>query len=584
MSTTAMLTGLSGLSVHSRWTDVAGNNIANSSTTAFKSSRLQFENVFSRTLSIGSPPGTSTGGTNPYQVGLGVAISGTQRDMSGGSVNATGDARDLAVDGRGFFVVEQAGETFYTRDGAFRQDEQNNLVNINGARLKGYGVDENYNIVPGALTDVNIPLGALTLAEPTRNVAFTGNLNADGDISFGGAQVSIGGTATAGFAAVPGATPPPAPGNRVEAATLLTDIEDPLLPGTGARAFAAGQSIELRGAEKGGALVSPAQLVIDATTTIQQFMDFLNGALGLQDTGAPSPDGGTPGVTLDPVAGLVNVTGNSGTANDLTIESADLRLLDETGIVTRLPMVTEKTAAASGESVRTTFIAYDSLGTPIELDLALTLEAKTETGTTWRWYAESPEDSDLALGTGTGLSSFDTEGQLVTQVPPTISVDRAGTGAVSPLVFALNFTGDSGAVTALTDLTSEIAATSRDGAPLGTLTAFGIGQDGTVTGTFSNGLSRTLGQVALATFANAEGLVDNGANLFSGGPNSGGAVVTPPGTLGAGQLISGALEQSNVDLGQEFIGLILAQTGYSASSRVIRTADEMLQQLLTLGR
>ncbi|MEO0715387.1 MAG: flagellar hook-basal body complex protein [Planctomycetota bacterium] len=130
MSTTAMLTGLSGLSVHSRWTDVAGNNIANSSTTAFKSSRLQFENVFSRTLSIGSPPGTSTGGTNPYQVGLGVAISGTQRDMSGGSVNATGDARDLAVDGRGFFVVEQAGETFYTRDGAFRQDEQNNLVNI----------------------------------------------------------------------------------------------------------------------------------------------------------------------------------------------------------------------------------------------------------------------------------------------------------------------------------------------------------------------------------------------------------------------------------------------------------------------
>jgi flagellar hook protein FlgE len=111
-----------------------------------------------------------------------------------------------------------------------------------------------------------------------------------------------------------------------------------------------------------------------------------------------------------------------------------------------------------------------------------------------------------------------------------------------------------------------------------------VGEDGVITGGFSNGLTRTIGQIIIATFTNPEGLIDAGNNLFAVGPNSGTALITTPGNFGTGRMIGGALEQSNVDLGQEFINLVLTQTGYSAATRVIQTTDELIQQLLVLGR
>ncbi len=120
----------------------------------------------------------------------------------------------------------------------------------------------------------------------------------------------------------------------------------------------------------------------------------------------------------------------------------------------------------------------------------------------------------------------------------------------------------------------------QDGYPPGTLNSFAVGEDGTVSGVFSNGLSRTLGQVALATFTNEEGLVAETENLFSAGPNSGTAQILAPETQGAGAIRGGALEMSNVDLSREFIGLITASTGFQAAGRVISVANEMLDQLL----
>ena len=141
-----------------------------------------------------------------------------------------------------------------------------------------------------------------------------------------------------------------------------------------------------------------------------------------------------------------------------------------------------------------------------------------------------------------------------------------------------------GTLTALAAQKSELAATAQDGSPLGTLTAFGVGADGVIIGSFDNGVTRQLGQIALATFTNQEGLIDGGDNLFRSGPNSGNPVITTAGDFGTGGIVSGALELSNVDLGKEFIDMIVTSTGYTASSRVIRTADELLQQLLVLGR
>jgi len=583
-STTALLTALTGLNANARSIDVIGNNIANINTTAFKSTRMMFSNMFSRTISGGTPPGDATGGTNPHQVGYGVKISGTQRDFNNGAITTTGDSRDLAVEGDGFFVVTRGDETLYTRDGAFRQNSANDLVTINGEKLRGYAVDSDFNIIAGSLTDMNIPLGGMPIARATENVTISGNLKADGALPTAGSSVGVGSSATAGFATVSGAIPPPGTGNVLELSTRLVDIEDPAQAGLGAPLFVADQTIELRSAEKGNKTLATSALLITPATTVQDLATFLADALGIDRTVGNNPDGVTPGVTLDPVTGRLTIVGNTGTANDLDIDQTDLRLLDSAGTVAGYPFVGNKAAAATGESVRTTFVVYDSLGGTMDVDATMVLDSRTSTTTTWRYYIESAADSDVNAQAATGSLVFDTDGRLQTTTPIAVSIDRAASGVTTPMAFDLSFFDDQTQLTSLADDRSQMSATFRDGAPIGSLAAFSVGQDGIITGSFTNGLNRTIGQVALATFSNNEGLTDVGGNMFRTGANSGPAGLTTPGTLGAGRIVGGALEASNVDMGEEFIKLIQASTGYSANSRIIRTTDELMQQLLVIGR
>lgn len=575
-STTAMFTGLSGLNANARNLDVIGNNIANVNTTAFKSSRMLFATQFSRTYSMGSEPSGTFGGTNPSQVGLGVTIAGTQRDFSGGSISATGDARDLALEGDGFFIVRRGDSTFYTRAGAFRQNELNQLVSVTGERLQGYGIDTDYNIDQSVVGDVSIPVGTLTLAQATQNVRFAGNLNASGQPATQGSRYDL-----AAFGLLGSATPP-GPGNVIEPGSLLSEIEDASNPGN--PLFAIGQSIELQDAHRGSSLIPTAQLDITSTTTVQELVDFLNGALGISTGAGANPDGFTPGVTLDPVTGVITVVGNTGSVNDLELGASDLRIVDAAGTVVSSPFAPTRQATADGESVRTSFVVFDSLGTPLTVSLSLVMDSKSNAGTTWRYFADSPDDTDLSSALQTGTVAFDTSGRLTGAPSFQLTIDRQNMGAEPTLVFDVALSTSSDNVTALADVNSQIAATYQDGSPRGTLAAYSVGADGVITGAFTNGLTRPLGQVVLATFSNNNGLVEVGSNLFTTGPNSGTAQQKVPTSLGAGRIVGGALELSNVDLSQEFINLILASTGYSASSRVITTTDQLMQQLLVLGR
>jgi flagellar hook protein FlgE len=583
-STTALFTGLSGLNANARNIDVIGNNISNSNTYGFKSNRLMFSSMFSRTFSIGTPPGDTTGGTNPGQIGLGVGIGGTQRNFSGGALSTTGDSRDLAIEGNGFFIVERGGTPYYTRVGAFRQNALGDLTTITGERLMGFNVDDQFNVRTGQLEALNIPVGTLTIAEATRNVRFSGNLDADGPLPTRGSIITLMATTTAGFAARTSASPAPTAPNLLETTTRLVDIDNAALAGADDVLFTAGQFIEIRAAQKGTKSIPDARLEITSTTTVADLMTFLSQAMGLNTTVGANPDGNTAGLTLNPLTGIIQVVGNTGAANDLTIDASDIRLLSASGNPVGSPFTPAKTASADGESVRTTFIAYDSLGAPIEVDITMVLDATTSTGTQWRYYVESGDDTDLQLQVGTGLLNFDTSGRLIDPLPVPVNIDRANTGAVTPLSFSIAFDGTQDRVTALASSKSQIAATFNDGSPIGTLQSYAVANDGTITGSFSNGLTRTVGQVAVGTFSNPEGLVDIGNNLFTVGPNSGIAVSTTPTVLGAGRIVGGALELSNVDLGSEFISLILASTGYSASTRVIQTTDQLMQQLLALGR
>lgn len=248
------------------------------------------------------------------------------------------------------------------------------------------------------------------------------------------------------------------------------------------------------------------------------------------------------------------------------------------------PFVPTKTKDADGESVRTSFVVYDSLGTPLTIDLTFVLQETVDgSGTRWQFVAETLENATGAAVIGLGVVEFDANGKLQFSSNNSFAVER-NNGSVSPLQVQMVFGTETDEISSLTDTLSNLAAVSQDGSPIGTLSSFAIGEDGLVSGAFTNGLSRTIAQISIAKFANPGGLVDVGDNLFRVGPNSGNPLVTAPLEFGSGRLIGGALELSNVDLSQEFINMILAETGYSASSRVISTTNDLIDQLLVLGR
>ena len=606
-STTAMFIGLSGLVAHARRLDVIGNNIANMNTTAFKSNRMIFAPTFSRNFSLGTAPTATTGGTNPKQVGLGVSIAGTQRNFNNGSISPTGIASDVAIEGDGLFIVEAAGEQVYTRAGAFQLNSAKDLVTIAGHRVQGFGVDAQFQVIEGALVDLNIPVGTLTLAEATRNVTFNGNLNASGDVATTGSVHN-----TRAFFNVAG----PPLSSPIVGTEDLTVLGNDLFISDGAGgsflAIEGGRQaiVTVSNLEKGGkdlgtitfGFMTAAEAVtnnVDAFgSNMNDYNNFLESVLGLDSTVISGQTLGgqvriSTGAAGDPPAGTIIIEGNEGTVQDLDVDTGDLVVTyaDPAGVGINQPFVMTKVGSADGASVRTSFVVFDSLGSPLTVDLTFVLQATSAgTGSTWEFIAESIDNDDsnsadelVARITGLGVVTFDANGRFVSATNQAFSLTRTN-GAVSPLTVSMSFDSATDSITSLSDTTSTLAAVFQDGSPIGTLGAFSIGENGIIEGSFTNGLSRTIGQIPLAKFSNAEGLVDIGNNLFRTGTNSGPAVITQPLEFGAGRLISGALELSNVDLSQEFIDMILTSTGYSASSRVITTTNDLMDQLLLLGR
>ncbi|MFH5824894.1 flagellar hook protein FlgE [Georgenia sp. AZ-5] len=213
--------------------------------------------------------------------------------------------------------------------------------------------------------------------------------------------------------------------------------------------------------------------------------------------------------------------------------------------------------AAPGTEVVRDVEVFDALGESVTLTLAFT---KAATGNSW-----NVQGSDSTGATGNTTLTFANGGY---------SGGAINVGGV---------TVDLADLTGYADL-STLKVTDKDGRQAGTLTSFSIGPDGTLVGSFSNGVREPIGQVALATFDNPGGLEKSGNSLYAATVASGGAMVGEAGTDGLGTLVGGALEMSNVDLSQEFTNLIVAQRGFQANSRVITTSDEVLNELVNLKR
>ncbi|MEB0222292.1 flagellar hook-basal body complex protein, partial [Pseudomonas sp. AB12(2023)] len=132
----SLYSGISGLRAHQTMLDVTANNIANVNTTAFKSSSAQFQDTLSQLTHGAGSPQTVVGGTNPAQVGLGVQVAGISTNFAQGSTQSTGRATDMMISGDGFFVTQLAGETLFSRAGAFDFDAQGRLVSPSGALVQ----------------------------------------------------------------------------------------------------------------------------------------------------------------------------------------------------------------------------------------------------------------------------------------------------------------------------------------------------------------------------------------------------------------------------------------------------------------
>jgi flagellar hook protein FlgE len=319
------------------------------------------------------------------------------------------------------------------------------------------------------------------------------------------------------------------------------------------------------------------------TSTAQDLLNFYQTGLNIDTTPSTNPAIPTPGATLiaDPAnAGSAQfaITGNEGTANALEIPVGGFA--NQTS-ATPLTFADGTNAAGvksdpSGESVNTSFTAYDSLGNPINVNVTAVLESTATTGNTWRFMATSPNSEVGGPVVGDGTLTYNSAGQLVASTGTTVNIDRTGTGAETPMSFTLDFSGTS----QLGGSTSTLVMSNQDGMPPGTLSSYSIGTDGTITGAYSNGMTRSLGQIAVASFTNPQGLNNIGGNIYGTGADSGAAVITSPQSQGTGSLRSGSLELSNVDLSTEFTNLITASTGFSASSHVITTGDQLIEQLL----
>jgi flagellar hook protein FlgE len=563
----SLFTGLTGLDTNQTWLNVVGNNIANANTTGFKSSNVSFSSQFYVTDKASSGPSGDFGGNNASQEGMGSQVAAITTDFTSGQIQTTGLDTDMAISGSGFFVVNTNTGQEYTRDGTFSLNGQDQLVTASGGYLQGYSADTNGNIIAGALGNITVPIGQETIAAATQNASLQGNLNSGGDIGTGATILS---SQTFQSSAGP-----------ITGSTLLTTLESTATPPVAM--MNANDVLTLAGTQGGRDLPSQS-FTVTPTSTVTDLQNFLNNALGI-NTAVTEPGAPPPGATIS-ASGQLTIIGNPGTQNALTLGSTGIDDVTQatspftmtSGTYTGGTPPATYTDGATGESTNTVISAYDSLGTPVTVNITTVLAQKTATGgTVWQFYATSP-DNEGTNGpiVGSGTLTFNSGGQLISSTGTQLQIDRIGTGANSPLDINLNFSG----MTSLSSNSSNMVMSTQDGEPIGSLASFSVGGDGTITGQFTNGLTKTIGQVVLANFNNADGLIQQGSNMYAAGPNSGDPLIGAAQSNGTGSLQSGAVEQSNVNLSQQFIDLIIASTGFNASSKVISTSDELLTDLL----
>jgi len=554
----ALSAGVTGLQAHQKMLDVAGNNLANVNTTAFKASRITFSELLSETIKKASQPTANVGGTNPQQMGSGVAVAGISPNMSQGNIVNTGNPLDLAIEGQGYFVLSDGQQNIYSRAGVFTVDSDSNLVDpATGYRVQRIGsVGESDGFQSSGDSNIHVPYDVAMPASATSEVKVSGNLSTDA--AFDTPQTNV---LTSNVAYTSG-------GTTATGTTLINDF-DQTTSGTYSSA-----TITVSGYEHDGtALTDSTPLSVDATTTMQDLIDHINTVLGATHARESLVNGEIRITDVDSGYSKSDVTltfANSGTAD-----------LQE-------PAYFEISTVGGEEFKSVNITVYDTQGGKHVLSGAF---VRTSTANTWDMVLTSltgdihkitPENRRIegitfsaSDGSFAGLSGSDTSQFVIT-----FSHDTA-----NPQTIDL-WMGTAGKMDGLTQFKGSSTAVAReqDGYEAGRLATVSVNNKAIIIGAFSNGVKKNIATLQIALFQNPSGLESIGSSYFIPSANSGVAVATQAMTGGAGSIHAGALEKSNADVATEFVNLIQAQNGFQANARSIRVANDILRELSNLIR
>ena len=565
----SLYSGVAGLKTHQTRMDVIGNNIANVNTTAYKSSSMTFSELMSQTTqkASGANATTGVGGTNAKQIGLGVKAGAINTAITTqGSAQSTGNPFDIMITGDNFFVVSNGSENFFTRDGSFYVDGAGNLaMTSTGYNVMGWGVDETTgNIKQDTVTALRIMSAANMTYPPeaTTKANISGILDEnDKDVtSANGKTVNLNFFDARGYSYTAKFTFKQSGGDKTNEYSMELSK---LLDSTGAEIDISKLKFGNRSQQKMETKVTlntdaykwdgKVLKTKDGTTDVANLADIFK-ADGSLITPADDAAAQKQQKALDAIAKAYGYEGSTDEFLNLYITSA----ADPKQQLTMQDLLGNMMAGKT-----TDVLPADGS--------AITMEGRYFEGTTVVFNKDTGKLESVG-GSTTNLNvnaAFSALGGNFSDVTIDLSectnYDKKGT--------------------------STIGATSGDldglgtGRRLGDMIGVFIQKDGMIYASYDNGMTKLLGQIATAAFANASGLEKEGDNLYSATLNSGefdgiGVDIT----AGGGYMSPGQLEMSNVDLSSEFTEMITTQRGFQANSRIITVSDTLLEELTNLKR
>ena len=501
---------LTGLNADSTALNTIANNLANMNTTGFKSQTTSFGDLLYQQI------GTAGSG-DEIEVGSGVKVAANSTDFSGGSISSTDVSTDAAINGSGFFVLDDGGGQLYTRNGSFQLSSNGTLETAGGLAVMGYGATGGVVNSSGGLTDITIPTGQVMKPSATTTFSMTQNLDSTDGVK----------TSTPGELQVYDSL-----GNSYEATVNYTKT------GTNAWSYSISLPDTLQANSSN----------VAGTTTVNYNFGSSNNTLATVNAGTNLT------ITGPAASGTATISAPTVTAGEsISTYANDLQAaLTAAGVVG-----VTVTASAAGQ-------------------LSISGANISTTGQ----VIQDP----VASANATGALTFDSSGNLVSPGTDVSGITFAGlSDGAATLNLTWNLFGANGAGNiSQTSAADSQSAQTQNGFSSGEYDSFAIGSDGTVTATYSNGQTLNVGQLAIATISNEQGLRDVGSSDYQATSASGSASVGVAGSGGRGTLEGSSLEASNVNISAEFSNLIVAQRAFEANSKAVTTFDTVTQETINM--